>query len=352
MTAQRHGQAREEDRPPGARGRVSGKASDHPAAAAWQVLGSQRRIPTEVEAVKVKKHAAKSSVYRLLQATQDGAPVIAKRYGAAVHRVERIMYEEVLPLLPVSSLRYYGAVEDGDERVWIFLEEAGGERFSPADAAHRSVASHWLAMLHTGAAELPLAGRLPDHGPARYRRHLVAGRRLILENLDNRAFTTDEVALLRAIAEQCDMVERRWEELEEICAEAPSTLVHGDFRPKNVFVRDEPEGRRLLVIDWETCGWGVPAADLAASRHADAPTVDLDAYCRIAEKQWPGFDRPLARRLIRVGLIFRQLAAIEWAAVSKVCTRVEGVATHLEGLRVYHQELNQALKDQSWGPAA
>jgi hypothetical protein len=43
----------------------------------------------------------------------------------------------------------------------------------------------------------------------------------------------------------------------------------------------EPGCRRLLVIDSETCGWGVPAVDLAPARYTDPPHVDLNAYCRV-----------------------------------------------------------------------
>jgi ATP-binding cassette, subfamily B, bacterial len=319
------------------------EGDQHPAIAAWRVLEPDRQMPSGVEPVRVKKPAARSAVYRLLQATGDGAPVIAKRYGTAVHGVERIIYEEVLPLLPVSSPRYYGAVVDGDERAWIFLEDAGSERLCPSDPRHRLAAGRWLATLHIAAAELAVAGRLPDHGPARYRRHLEASRRLLLTGLDNGHFSKDEGALLQAIVAQCDTVEQRWDEVEEICAAAPLTLVHGDFQPKNVLVKDEQESRRLLVIDWETCGWGVAAADLAPARHAHAPQVDLDEYCNVMRERWPHIDAPFATRLVQAGLIFRQLAAIEWAAISKVAPRTEGVATHLDEFRVYRRELDQAL---------
>ncbi len=138
--------------------------------------------------------------------------------------------------------------------------------------------------------------------------------------------------------------------MEESCAAAPATLAHGDFRPKNVYVRDgADDGPRLLPIDWETAGWGVPAADLAPQRHCYRPQVDLDAYCRVVRERWPGFDLKLAHRLMWVGLIFRRLAAIEWAALSLVYPRADVLDDALGRIRVYHEELGRALTDPSWG---
>lgn len=326
-------------------------ADEHPAVAAWLALGSDHRAPSGVETRHRRKPTGRC-VYRLLDAADRGEPVIAKRYRAAGHEVERLLYRDVLPLLPLSTPRCYGEVDAGGGYVWIFLEDVGSERFSPSDRDQRILAARWLATLHTAARELPGREGLPHRGPRHYRAHLEAGRRLILDNLTNPALGSDDVGLLRSVVTLYEMVERRWEAVEEICVAAPPTLVHGDFRPKNVYVRDGAKGRRLLPIDWETAGWAVPAADLAPQRHRYLPQVDLDAYCRVVRKRWPGFDMTLAHQLMWVGLIFRRLAAIEWAAVSLVYPRPDVLADPLARLRVYREELGRALSDPSWGPAA
>lgn len=326
-------------------------ADEHPAVAAWRALGTDQKVPSGVETVHGKA-ASSRCVYRLLHAAEGGDPVIAKRYRAAGHDVERMLYRHVLPLLPISMPHYYGEIDAGEGYVWIFLEDVGTDRFSPDDPAQQTLAARWLGKLHTAARELPAREGLPNRGPRYYRAHLEAGRRLILDNLANPALRPDDVTLLRSVLARCEAVERRWEALEEICAGAPPTLVHGDFRPKNVYVRNGAKGLRLLPIDWETAGWGVPAADLAPQRHRYLPQVDLEVYCRVVRKSWPGFDMTLARRLMWVGLIFRRLAAIEWAAVSLVYPRADVLEDALGRIRVYHEELGRALTDPSWGPAA
>lgn len=323
-------------------------AEGHPAALAWQALGPERRVPSAVQRVMGKKPGARRRVFRLLDATEEGESVIAKRYLASVHDVERLFYRDVLPDLAVRTPRYFGELEAEPGFAWIFLEDVGRERFSPADTEHRALAARWLGTMHTVARELPRIDVLPDRGPGYYRRHLDAGRRLILDNLGNPALTPEGVEVLRSVVARHDDVERRWPELEEICAAAPQTLVHGDFRPKNVFVRGGAHPR-VLVIDWELAGWGAPVADLAPMRHRTrdryAPQVDLPVYCRIMQERWPGFDVRCARQLMWVGLIFRRLAAIEWAALSLTYPRPEVLAMPLSQLRFYGEQLHQALEE-------
>jgi len=92
------------------------------------------------------------------------------------------------------------------------------------------------------------------------------------------------------------------------CAGVPSTLVHGDFRPKNAYLRDDGAGMCLFPIDWEMAGWGVPAADLTR--------VDLRAYWAVVRERWPDVDLGTVERLALFGQIFRLLAGIGWAATN------------------------------------
>lgn len=318
----------------------------HVAAAAWRDLNPNRAAPSSIETVSAKKPTGRH-VYRLLNATENGDSVIAKRYRATAHQTERFFYQEVLPELPIRTARYYGELDADDGYAWIFLEDAGSQRFKPNNDEHRRLAAGWLGTMHVAAATLPLAARLPDRGLGHYRQHLQAGRRLILDNLGNPALRTDDVELLMAVAAQCDEVERRWSELEAVSEASPSTLIHADFRPRNVFVRGGPSGGQLLPIDWEMAGWGVPAADLAP-KHG-RPQVDLHTYCQVVQQRWPDFDMAHARRLVWAGHVFRRLAAVEWAAMSLEFPKPEQVAGSVACLRVYHAELSDALANDASG---
>src|SRR5207247_1784844 len=109
---------------------------EHPAVHAWSRLGPKQIEPEAIERLKLKN---KSAVYRLRGVGPDGSSVIAKRCLTATAQIERVIYEECLPCLPVTSLRSYGLLEDPANRAfsWLFLEDASGQEYSQHDAGHR-----------------------------------------------------------------------------------------------------------------------------------------------------------------------------------------------------------------------
>ena len=55
-----------------------------------------------------------------------------------------------------------------------------------------------------------------------------------------------------------------WRELEQM----PRTLVHGDFNPRNLALRQEAGGPRLCAYDWELAAWGVHRPGASEGRSA------------------------------------------------------------------------------------
>src|SRR5437763_6383823 len=123
--------------------------------------------------------------------------------------------------------------------------------------------------MHTSAQKVAAPSLLPDRGPGHYLEQLSCARESIQQGLANPAFRAGDLVVLRAIIRQLDVIELRWQAIETLCGRMPSTLVHGDFRPKNTRTRSTEAGLSLLPLDWETAGWGSPAKDLA---HVDVHT--------------------------------------------------------------------------------
>src|SRR5262249_11817746 len=92
---------------------------------AWGELRPGRSRPGRVEVLHGRCDKAwKRTICRLVGSGPAGAAVIAKRCPRAQSVLERTLYEEVVPYLPVPTLRYYGCVEDPDGRsCWLFLED-------------------------------------------------------------------------------------------------------------------------------------------------------------------------------------------------------------------------------------
>jgi hypothetical protein len=81
---------------------------EHPAIEAWAKLQPERVTPTGIARLQNK---IKGCVYRLEGVGPGGSDVIAKCSSPERIRVERTIYEQVLPGLPISAVRYYGCIE-------------------------------------------------------------------------------------------------------------------------------------------------------------------------------------------------------------------------------------------------
>jgi hypothetical protein len=315
---------------------IAREGAEHPAVRAWRKLEPASAGP---ESVQLRRERASCAIYRLTGVGSGGTAVFAKRCRASRAPVERAVYAEILPLLPVTSPRCYGIVEDDGGSCWLFLEDVGNERYAASDPEQCALAGRWLGLMHTSttmvADAATAAARLPDGGPGRYLGHLRSARADILRNLSNPALTAEEVALLGTLASQLDLLERRWGWLEESCPRVPSTLVHGDFRPKNAYIRRDQGEARLFPIDWEMAGWGVPAADLTR--------VDVTAYWEVVREPW-SVDLPAVRRLGAVGQVFRFLAAISWASPGLAYDSPEFLSLPVADMRALQARLSDAVR--------
>ncbi len=326
---------------------VPDKVSDHPAARAWHTVGPDSFEPERIELVKAKK---KSMVYRLVGHGVEG-PVIAKRCCRATGQVEKMLHEEFLGALGVPMLRFYGFAEDPDgEHFWLFMEEATGQAYSPFSPVHRAVAGRWLATLHAGQCKPGLAARLPSRQPAHYFGLLQTSREAMVRLLAEVALPNSDVETLRAILSHYDVLQARWGELEEACAAAPATLVHGDFVIKNVRVRSTPNGPALLVFDWELSGWGAPAADLAQVTDT-LVSPDLAAYLSARLTSGVRLDVRRLERLSACGVFLRLIDEIAWetAASFSGYKAYRFLVRALSCLEVYQPRLAQALRRNGWG---
>jgi hypothetical protein len=236
---------------------------------AWLELGLGG-MPTEVTVLK-EAHR-KSTVLRLHDAVSSGSAVIAKYCPFGVASVERAIYEHVLPALPVSALRLFGASEEAEGRAWLFLEDAGDVVWVPDLAEHRRLATEWLAAAHLAATVMVDRVELPLRAGDYYRGMLHGAQATLGQALGNDAIDSDGRALLARILGRCARLDADWGLVESLLRRLPATLTLPGFGKKNVRVRSEPTGDTILPLDFESAGWGPPAADLR--------NVDVPAYAR------------------------------------------------------------------------
>ena len=322
----------------------------HAAVRAWLRLGSDRPVPERVGPAKVTPNKRRATaVYRLEGLGPDGTAVIAKRCKRADAVIERVVYEQYLSRLPLPAPRYHGCVDELDEEfTWLFTEEVQGEEYSYLLFPHRVHAARWLGMVHTGAQSVGRRLGLPDAGPGRYLQQLCLARELVRAHIDNPALDAQDVAFLEGLVARFEDLEEHWRRLEEPCAGAPHTLIHGDFVGKNTRLQTSHADTAIIVFDWEDAGWGIPTADLAqhsipSSRIAASP--DLATYWAVVRDRWPDYDRADFERLADCGSVFRALAACQWEAVS---LPYEWAQWAVANMRLYDAELTHALNRLAW----
>ena len=273
--------------------------------------------PAAIVPLKSQKPGRKSGVYRL-----EGIepPVVAKRCRRDSGLTERQVYERILPATGLRALAFYGCVNDPADpaHLWLFLEDAGSAKLMQSD---RALAARWLARLHTSAASLPETVSLPERGPAHYFEHLRTARGSAECCVKCVSLSAGERAILDDLRRLLDRVEMRWEALCEPCSALPRTLVHGDVARKNSRLRATPDGPAIVMLDWETAGWGPPAVDLKTcarpAKHLPGGwdgTVPLEAYAAAVAEAWPAVTLRDVQRHARTGTVFRLLAGIRWAS--------------------------------------
>jgi hypothetical protein len=270
----------------------------HPVVRAWRSLRPRAPDP---EAIEVLARDRRGSVCRLVGVGPEGSSVVAKQREWEPDDPEVVMHVRIHPLLDVRTLECYGFVEPaGEGQATLFLEDAGEGRFSRSSAAHCALAGRWLAALHAAVEETPevqpLLALLPDRGPDHFGRLLDRAQGVIGRWRSDAAAAEAARETLLATLEEVDSV---WADVEETCALLPRTVVHGDFREKNVRLKQERDGTiSFLLLDWEYAGVGCPAVDLDANV--------LDAYFREAALPVPRDD------LRRAGGLFSTVSAVSW----------------------------------------
>jgi len=326
----------------------------HPAVRAWQQLDPERVVPDRITPAKFKPNKPRPNltVYRLEGVGIDGAAVIAKRCTREGGRIERTVYERILAHVPLAGPRYYGTVEGpADEDVcWLLIGEIEGEKYDMLRQDHRVAAARWLGILHTAARSAADQAGLPDAGPSRYRAAMRATRDLIRDQINNPAFSANDVAFLDGLVARFDALDEDWDRLARACTGLPSTLIHGDFNAKNLRVCTSAQGgsAEIGAFDWEEAGHAVPGIDLAQAVDPScriAASPDLATYHAVVRERWPNCDATDVERLATCGAVWRALAVISWDGQHLARPWADAF---LPNLRMYEAELTHALDRFGW----
>src|SRR5688500_1697707 len=125
--------------------RTTTEVADHPAVRAWGTLHGAARAANSIEVLKTGNKGRKNA-YRLHGIGSDRQAVIAKSASSDTLDFERCIYQDVLPSLPLPSLRCYGFLREGPE-AWLFVEDAGRGSLHPAVDGRGTELARWLGTM-------------------------------------------------------------------------------------------------------------------------------------------------------------------------------------------------------------
>jgi len=315
---------------------------EHPAIKGWKTLQPNRIVPASIEILKKKR---RSPVYKLEGIGPQGADVVAKRSILASALVEHTIYENILPHLPIPTLSYYGFFkEENSEYGWNFLAYTNADKYSPRIEEHRVLAARWLALLHTSALRFAGENRLPDRGPRYYLGRLRSAQAKILNSLDNSALTKADLAVLKNIVVQCEIIASQWRTIEKLCQLIPHTLIHGDFATKNIHVQVGHASLVLQPFDWGSAGWGSIAIDLAQAGMLPNDywaSPDLATYYSVVREYWPHLKLEDLQMIAISGKIFRCLSCIDGDAENLAYLWVDKCMSKMQ---MYTNDMAEAIQ--------
>jgi aminoglycoside/choline kinase family phosphotransferase len=194
-----------------------------------------------------------------------------ERLGLAGGQRELALYGQTDQRWRQNTPKVYGTGCDAERRLgWVVLEDlSAGLWMDPCEAAgvwrpgQIEAAIRGLAELHTiwfeRQAELSAQ---PWLGPV-FTAASMAEMTELWTALASHAARTFVAWLgpdVRRVQRRLlARLERWWRPLEQL----PHTLVHNDFNPRNLALRDTADGWRLCAYDWELATSAVPQHDLA-----------------------------------------------------------------------------------------
>ncbi|MBE0619923.1 MAG: thioester reductase domain-containing protein [Burkholderiales bacterium] len=205
---------------------------------------------------------------------------------------ELALYEMRDPRLRRHTPRCYGTVRDAQSGVWLLAleyvanaERAGiSRRLEQWAAAQVTAAVRGLAAIHSvwygREAALRDQPWLPPEADTPRMLRLAPLWQALRDYAapSFRAWAGPEIGALHA--RFIDELAAWWPRLVAL----PLTLIHNDFNPRNITLRDTPRGPRLCAFDWELAGLGAPQHDLAEFLcFVSAPGLDAAGLRRLLE---------------------------------------------------------------------
>jgi len=248
-------------------------------------------LPSEVVTCRLKD----GRILRLFCKYSGGQNYESHGHRGGVVR-EAEVYRRVLGHSGNSVPRFYGTYADVTRgQTWLILEYVDDFLRAHEEPGSLIACAQWIGQFHAACESLVAEPRVSFLLSYDKKYYLGWARR-----------ASHFAGPLHQRFPWLDSLCRRFEDFTEVLLACRKTVIHGEFYPKNILVRDSV----IYPVDWESAAVGAGEIDLAAL--TDGWTEDVAEECELAYRRarWPGDAPPdFAPRLgaARVYLSFRWL---------------------------------------------
>jgi thiamine kinase-like enzyme len=315
---------------------------------------------TESSEQTIRLERLKRAVYRLRIGSGPGRTLVLKRHKPAIAQTDRLLAERWLPALGLGDrcprLLAAAAEREGCS-VWHMYEDLGDESLAAERLPWRLAAAvDFIAELHTRAAGhtvLPeVRWRARDHGVHFFASNLHDAIAALetLASPDRQVpheLIVARTRLLHRLSALLEDFPRRTRIVDEVGG--PTTLLHGDLWPKNVFVTIASDRPQTRLIDWDHVGVGSFSYDVSTFLYQSSPEERPEVLRRYREAvERAGWRLPENREL---NLLFhtaesaRYVQRILWAAMALVNDGAEWGMRELVDYERWFEALRPPLEE-------
>jgi thiamine kinase-like enzyme len=231
------------------------------------------------------------------------------------------VYRDLLTGTDLGTPEYYGSIwDESQNRFWLLLEFLNGTEVRYCEIEHWIAAAAWV-------------GRLQ----ARFRQHVGRLREceFLLRHTTEFFQKKADLALREvyqfstSLGQRLVNILKNYDRLVEIMVRQPQTLVHGAYRPQNIFVEinGHPTGR-VCAIDWELASLGSTLYDLAFFSDGFKPP-ELDRMFDVYRQEAIGVPVPARQEMGYVVDCFRFYRTINWLSRANQKRFTEDVVARL-----------------------
>jgi len=204
---------------------------------------------------------------------------------------EAEVYRDVLQFLPISVPKYYGTcVNEATGQTCLVVQWIDGLRADKASWRGMLAASRWLGRFH--AIVQPEDPRLSLSSLHVY--DTAYYTRWAQETLRNASGLPQQFGWLSTLCE-------RFVEAVSIMVKGPAVLVHGEFYPHNILVRDST----VYPVDWQSAAIARGELDLASLTEGwRDETLVRQCESEYEESRWPGGTPPEFHTVLALARVY------------------------------------------------